>query len=588
MISPHPKLWTWLGGPGTGKTSKLIEQFRAEVFQRGTDLEDVRYVTFSRAQRADVVNRLKGQFPRQLTILKKTVRTMHSAVLESLRAYAPEYASGWRPIDEVGQPYHYQTFASLVGLPYRWRDPTLRGDVDREPRIGNALFAVSGFIRQHYGWTPDDWERAVARTGLQMLYDLGDPAAAIQSWWAYKRENKLFEHDDYLHAALELNVPAPARVIFIDEAQDLSPVQFVIFDRWLEDRRVDRIFMGGDPFQAIYGFRGADPQYLIAAHNLAHNDNPPTDRPRSYRCTENAIQAADTVLGHTSYMAPAKPGGEVRWVQMGDDTDFVQFVEQTRDMHGRLLILARYTHHVVQLSDALLHAGVPHTSLTGRLPAWDTVDIDPEWAPRGPNGRISIASVSMERLLVALRGYQRGTLVPVDAARDLVRVLPIDLMRRSQLLDDLVRAGKRGRLYPLHNVFGWMESRPDVYSVLRNLKLRDARPTTDDEDESFSTDTSYLMPQDVLERALLRGGDALPASVALDTLHAAKGLESPAVLVFTMYSARRYNEVMEDPVKLDEEKRVYYVGLSRSSGPVFLSDGYTSAVTNPVVDPLRG
>ena len=115
---------------------------------------------------------------------------------------------------------------------------------------------------------------AVNASGVYDLRRLVDPEAVIRAWWDWKKTNSLYEHDDYVHLAIDVGAPAPAPVIIIDEFQDLSPLQNRLFRAWLDDPLVKRIYVAGDPNQAIYDFRGANPRFLEDAHRLVMEAGP--------------------------------------------------------------------------------------------------------------------------------------------------------------------------------------------------------------------------------------------------------------------------------------------------------------------------
>ncbi len=72
----------------------------------------------------------------------------------------------------------------------------------------------------------------------------------------------IIDHDDMLWLPVQLNLPVPDFVkqctwIFLDECQDLNPVQLRLLEKVLAENRHIRVFAAGDPRQSIYGFRGA-------------------------------------------------------------------------------------------------------------------------------------------------------------------------------------------------------------------------------------------------------------------------------------------------------------------------------------------
>lgn len=575
QVHPHPKLRSWVGGPGTGKTRHLIDAFEREV-NAGVPISDIRYTTFTTAQRDDVVARLRQHFPRKTTVLRKIVKTLHGAALESVNMTPSNVRGVMKIIDETKNPDVYKEFCATEGLVFtglkRGQDLDDETVTPTDPPLGNVLIAVSGFIRQHYGWAPADWGRAANALGLYRIRLLPDPEGSIQRWWDWKAAHSYCEHDDYVHTAIRIGAPAPGRVIIVDEFQDLSPVQYELFRMWIDDPGVERIYIGGDPNQAIYQFRGADPRFLEEAHCQAHGGRPPTTRPASHRCPRNIVDMADLVLDGRSHMEPSKDGGIARWLRARDESELARSIEILHTRYGAVMVVCRFTHFMREVSKALQVAGVPHSSLTGRLPIWGGAKIPDSRSPRDKNGKPMRVDVSMSGVLQALRivdRYAAGNdlgFIPVDAARDLIYLLPISDLKVSRAL-----------------------------SAIKDRKL--VNYTVDDLMDLFDRPTSALdiaehlmvtpKRRDALARALTRGGSILPKDVVVDTIHASKGLEAPAVLVHTGYSEKRRDECYQDPDKMAAERRIYYVALTRASEAVYLFTG-GAYVTSPVIDGIQG
>lgn len=62
--------------------------------------------------------------------------------------------------------------------------------------------------------------------------------------------------------AIEARCAPPGSVLLIDEFQDLSPLQYKLYEAWRDSPGVNRVYITGDVHQAIYGFRGADPTHF--------------------------------------------------------------------------------------------------------------------------------------------------------------------------------------------------------------------------------------------------------------------------------------------------------------------------------------
>lgn len=401
---------TFLGGPGTGKTRHLTASLQKERDQNGLGLNDFMFVSFTRSQRDDVRRRIKGIYPEATSgDIDNAVRTFHGAALYSCKQAGIIDTQNFGIITESRDAPIYRDFCKQNGIHYdgRFRD-CFTGDDERIYRhkrplpAGNAIFALSRYLKQQ-NWNPERWPDAAARIGISPPRVIGDITEFIRSWDCYKRNLGLLEHDDYVKLAFEAKVPPPAKVLYIDEFQDLSPSQVSLFKLWRMDPMLERIYVAGDPNQAIYGFRGASPTYLQA---IAPS-NP--EFPLSHRCPSNIVAFADKILGAGSCMVPSKEGGDVRRISPRTDSELVDWIKGIHQEYRQVFILTRYQIHARRLSKILTKAGIPHSSITpGRITDWDK-------SPETPKSRSEIrvdtihAAKGLEAIATVLyTGYLPG------------------------------------------------------------------------------------------------------------------------------------------------------------------------------------
>lgn len=93
-----------------------------------------------------------------------------------------------------------------------------------------------------------------------------------------------------------------AEVLFIDEFQDLSPQEYLLFKTWRDSGEIDQIYIAGDAAQSIYGFRAARPCYFRET---------PVDREVdltiSWRCPSEISSVASGILNATRGAATSSP-----------------------------------------------------------------------------------------------------------------------------------------------------------------------------------------------------------------------------------------------------------------------------------------
>ena len=552
-----------LGGPGTGKTHTLLEYIRAER-DDGLALEDLIFCSFTRSQRDEVRSRIRSIFPdANATDIRKQVKTVHGVALtDCLRCgLIPPIAPGENPIiTEGASPKPFAAFCHRQGLAYQPRlsipEP---GEEQREcdgMPAGNLIFSLSRYIRQQYSWTPEHWMAAMRAKGMTEMPGLADVPGTIRAWEAFKAGHQLFEHDDYVDLAIRKQALPAARVMVIDEFQDLTPAQYRLFCSWCASP-VERIYIAGDPNQTIYGFRGADPVFLT---RTAATDR--DERPVSHRCPAEIMRVADTILGAPSYMQPKGSGGLVATFCPDRPDQLTRSVLRLCHRYGRVLVLSRFRHYVGRLARLLSAGGLPVTGLSpGRVYGWEDV--------RTKEGRIKVRVPVILRILRALDDYHRDatfwTVPPADVAV-LVQASTLPEARKRTLLTNLKVTGSLfiGDLPELLGIRTGSISRPAVL---------------------VAASLDFTLRQ---RRNLIRALDnrIAPGTIRVDTIHAAKGLEAPAVVLHTGYLPSRlkgyFGQSAEEQRREAEERRVYYVGATRASEALFFLDGFGGTPAPPL------
>ena len=156
--------------------------------------------------------------------------------------------------------------------------------------------------------------------------------------------------------------------MFVDEAQDLNPLQIAVLDEWRSGR--DDLTLVGDPSQSIYGFNGADPSVL----SLLETRFPGIEVIRltaNYRCTPQVVSAGLTALSHLNTESPTlfstrSDGAPVKIYSFADEKDeasgIARLIESWRHPMMRwsdVAILARTNAQLPALREALLAIDIP-------------------------------------------------------------------------------------------------------------------------------------------------------------------------------------------------------------------------------------
>jgi DNA helicase-2/ATP-dependent DNA helicase PcrA len=223
-------VWFIYGPPGTGKTTTLARHARRAAEQHSPD--SVAIASLTRAAAAEIAGRDTG-------IPDSNVGTLHAHCYRALDrpelAETPEGIRGWNE-------HHPQ--AHLTGGANQLED-TVAGEGGQTPGDDIHHQVMTNRARM---LPRDQW------TVQQLEHDA--------LWTDYKRQTGRLDFTDLIEHAID-DVPAhPAmpRVLLLDEAQDFSRLELALATRWAQ--HTGTTVMVGDPDQAIYQWRGADPQAL--------------------------------------------------------------------------------------------------------------------------------------------------------------------------------------------------------------------------------------------------------------------------------------------------------------------------------------
>ena len=250
-----------LAGPGTGKTTTLVEAVVDRIDRRGASPDQVLALTFSRKAAEQLRDRVTARLGRTMTTQLSS--TFHSFAYGLVRRYAPPelYAS---PLKLLSAPEQDVVLQELLGdhpEAVRW-PASLRAAVGTRG-FAREVQAVIGRARER-GLDPDQLVELGRREGVvefeaaglfleQYLDVLGNQAAIDYPDLIARGVIEAERHRDELRARF--------RHVFVDEYQDTDPSQVALLRAVAGDGR--DLTVVGDPDQSIYGFRGADVRGIL-------------------------------------------------------------------------------------------------------------------------------------------------------------------------------------------------------------------------------------------------------------------------------------------------------------------------------------
>jgi len=583
-----------LAGAGSGKT-RVITRRIAFLLSRGIPASAVLAITFTNKAAGEMRDRTESLVP---GARKPLVTTFHSFCARMLREYGEMLGldPAFTIYDTADQAAAIKRALAQLNL-----DPT-HLDVDK---VAHAVSRAKNRLQRaaDYGASPrtDIWARHLAQV--------------YEAYEAILHESHALDFDDLLlEVALALRareefrelVRDRFRYILIDEYQDTNHAQYVIA-RDLAGRRRN-LCATGDPDQSIYGWRGAELSNILDFEK-DFPDAKVVRLEKNYRSTKTILAAAGGVIRHNRDRKPKglftdNPQGEpVRIVRTDDEeAEAGTIVRRIGELKARGLAyrdIAVFTRTVAQtraIEDGLRRARPPvpydivrGTSFYERKEVRDilaylevlhnpndevnlrriintparglgdkTVDVLLEFARR--EGIALFHALPHVDQMPELAGRARAAVTRFKDLMDRLAQEPRDAMKAlidavihgSGYADRLMDKDDKERLANLDELItlganfdrAAAEAHPDDDTAARGL-------------EGFLQTVALASDQDDYDEKADR--------VPLMTLHAAKGLEFPAVFVAGCEDGLLpHVRSREDPSQVEEERRLFFVGLTRA------------------------
>ena len=477
-----------LGPPGTGKTSTLLGLIEDEL-QNGTQPEGIGFFTFTKKAVTEGKQRAMAKFnisDRDLPFF----RTLHSLAFRQLGLTRESVVSN-TDIKDLNEKLNLR----LTG-----RTTTDDGHLFGMTHDDRLAF-IENLARMRNIPLEQQWHEVEDAVGW---FELERFARGLQ---LFKEDRLLVDYTDMLYKFLhEGDVPS-LDVTFVDEAQDLSPLQWAVVRKVAE--KAKKIYVAGDDDQAIYKWAGADVEYLI------NNSKNAMILKQSYRVPSAVHEIARNCIGQVrsrihKEWTPRKEEGIVRWEPS---------IELINMEKGDWLVLARTNYLLGEVDEYCRNEG---------------------WFFE-VKGRASISEAKV-RAVIYWERLRKGEAVSLNECANILKFVKVDKHKKLDMLDsDLILQYEDLKShFPDLPEGNWY----DVFTLLS------------------PSEVSYI-------RAMLRRGEKITKQprIRLSTIHAAKGGEATNVVLLTDITTRVYKNYQQNP---DDENRVFYVGITRTKENLYL------------------
>ncbi len=568
------------GGPGSGKTTALLDQVE-DLFEDdpSVSVDDILVVSYTRAAANEVRERLAERLDVSARSLQGNVCTMHAKAYNLLNLSR----------DQVVGDDDKKAFCEEYGLEY---EDEYEGSLRRTARsttIGNKVISTSQWLqrtrREVSDWhdVPFHWNVEKVRLPPEIdphalegnKYtptwgsddDRIDIPEAIRAWRTYKGEHDLIGFADMLERVHQRSLVPTADYLFIDEFQDITLLQYQVYQEWKP--HMERVCIAGDDDQVVYAWQGADPRLLL--------DETGEDiiLDTSYRLPSRILQTCQRAIRHIDYrqskdLMPRKEGGSVETIDNPTLLTLIQDIKQTvREGDGSIMVLFRARYQMFEFIDEFIKEGIRFQAMTDqrmwteRLQAFsDGVEAVQEGEPLTLWQARRIAEMLASS---AFGTNDRSDLY--DALDEIEAKAPEDAPERSIAVDSDV-------------IEEWVPFMPvpstasEMIQRVNNFQQRSLGAY-------FSNEEFRDVPPDRIRIGTIHSAKGREADhIYLSTDLTEKVVEQMAASVDESTTIAGTEEFTKDsnpvPILTDNERRVFYVGMSRARERLVLLEGLIS------------
>jgi DNA helicase-2/ATP-dependent DNA helicase PcrA len=580
-------------GPGSGKTRVIVHRIAYMVSHAGINPRHILALTFSRRAAAEMQKRLAEILNNRPVV---TVSTIHAACLRILgKEGVPGMGTGFTVYDDEESNKLIRQCIVKAGL-------NIEETSLRRTKGLISQFKVSGI------------DPEAAAVGAERLDEAS--AAIYRLYQSALKKNRALDYDDMLVFTSRLLEDNPDvlrryqqlfKYILVDEFQDTSSLQYSII-RMLGSGH-GNVCVVGDPDQTIYSWRQAE----VRNSDIFRRDFPGAkiiDLEENYRSTLTIVQAANALIARNSMRRSRRlstsreAGSPISVVRLKDGNDEAHFIAarikalavESGLKLSDFAVLYRVNAQSREMEDAFNLEKIPYRLATGTpfynrrevmdLAAWLRVIRNP--ADDAALLRvIKLAGKGIgPQTLARMQELAAGTKVHLHQALEQAAAGGLPSLGQparnsaghfNALLQELHTRSKHMSLTSLLNL---IVERTAYLEHLKGEDNSDERLENVLELISLAAAYEHLNPPTAVSSLLGRISQASRAAeaqhpqdaVVFNTLHGSKGSEFHVVFIAGVEEGLLpHSRSSDEQSKLEEERRLCYVGISRAMDDVYLT-----------------
>ena len=600
-----------LAGAGSGKTRVIAHRIAYLVSERLSEPDRILAVTFTNKAAAEMRSRVEALLSTDCR--RMWISTFHALCARLLRREAPH-------IGLSRDFVIYDSSDQLTLMKHVLRAAGLDGTL--QPRLILSRISHAKNRMEEADGIPGAWTSRDEQV-----------SKLFASYTKALKEANALDFDDLLLKTVELFDQSAAereryakkfRYVMVDEYQDTNRPQYLLV-RHLATHH--NLCVVGDPDQSIYKWRGADLRNIL---DFEHDfpEVATVRLERNYRSTQVILDAASAVIANNRNRKDKRlytersGGAKILYYRAGDDLDEAEFVSRTsrralhEDPENTVAILYRTNSQSRTLEDALRRAGTPYR-IIGGVRFYERKEIKDALAYLklllNPHDDVSFRRV----VNVPARGIGKGVMesleaIPLPADTEPTSLSPLlaelDPRASNDSLWSRLLHGIDRRLLPNRSLASLTAFRDLILNLTamaaeepvsialgkvldRSGYLQDLRDERSEEAEGRienllelvsaareyeSRNTEPSLGGFVDQLSLLSDVDeeagAKNARVVMLTMHSAKGLEFPIVVISGLEEGLfPHSRSSDDETELEEERRLCYVAITRAQRRLVLT-----------------
>lgn len=580
-----------LAVPGAGKTTMILHRTK-KLIEKGVDPKSILTITFSKAQAVDIKMRFIEMDGDKFVHFS----TIHAFCYSIVRDYAKKYGKSLSLIDS-NLKKKYEILRDIY--------KSVNNTYPTEERVETAISEV-GYCKNMM-LSPESFAKS-------KRCETDNFVKFFETYEKFKMDKGLIDFDDMINLSYEVLKNDSAilkkyrdrfKFIQLDEGQDTSRSQFQVLK--LLAKPNNNLFVVADDDQSIYAFRGANTEELFKLQK-EYDDIATFYMEENFRSTKNIVNIANIFISQNEKRFEKtvitnnpfdKPVNIIKLKEPKDQYDFIE--KELEKDKGDIAVLYRNNLSSIGLVEYFERKNYSFnikdkkTKFFSHFITRDILDI--------LNFSRDLSDIDLyEKFYFKLKGYiskRHIEYLKRNRGKNVFNILKnypdlpsyyhtningllvgfkkiarVDVYEAIDYIDKEMGYGD----YLRENAKRFMETESTLNEYLYYLKLI-AKST-----KSLDLFIGRLKE---LEYDLLKAKDA-GAKLTFSTVHSAKGLEFSRVFVVDLYegtlpSTSSIEDLREDPELYEEERRLFYVAMTRAKKELYLMySHYTNGRKNEI------